>query len=366
MITFKFIQLIFTGLILGLIMYATIALGQDGVPTQGYESNGQNPEEYTHEEAEAAAVIVDFVKATTDHNLETLMLLVDDDIIFRSDPVGQIERGAQSFCEEYGFVRDPNSFIRLDELYVVGGPLDTLVLYKRTDINQRAGQGVFGGYPVEVAVLGRVSNGLITEWYDAPVNQIGGLANTSDGAATRPPRGRPIPDVCLQYPIARRPTLLPPVLEVPDTEALSFGTMKPEQWWNTEEKQSAQTVRAWFAAWQAGDPLLLGSFVDQNVIFRTDADSDIFYGRDKLLQTVCGTIGGRKRLLELYPVGADFDTLVLTESVRTDGSRIASFFRVQNSLITEWMDVMVESSTSTAGSNQNSEACQEVNAAFAG
>jgi hypothetical protein len=56
---------------------------------------------------------------------------------------------------------------------------------------------------------------------------------------------------------------------------------------------------------------------------------------------------------------------VLTESVKGDGTRIASLFRVQKSLITEWVDVVVEGGPGTAA-NSNSPACQAVNAALPG
>jgi hypothetical protein len=43
---------------------------------------------------------------------------------------------------------------------------------------------------------------------------------------------------------------------------------------------------------------------------------------------------------------------------------MGSFFRVQNGLIVEWMDAALEPGGSKAA-NQNSEACQTVNAALA-
>ena len=49
---------------------------------------------------------------------------------------------------------------------------------------------------------------------------------------------------------------------------LTYGTSKPEFWFNPFEASAALAVRGWFAAWKAGDPLLLGAFVDQQVIFR--------------------------------------------------------------------------------------------------
>ena len=149
----------------------------------------------------------------------------------------------------------------------------------------------------------------------------------------------------------------------PAGEVLTYGTAKPERYWNVEEAQAAQAVRAWFAARQAGDALLLGSVVDQNVVFRPNAAAQFGKGRADLLRAVCGIFGGQQRLTKLFPIGSDFDTLVLTESVNAQGARTASLFRVQKGLITEWLDVVVEGASLAAAANPNS-ACQAVNAAL--
>ena len=146
---------------------------------------------------------------------------------------------------------------------------------------------------------------------------------------------------------------------------MPYDTAKHERYWNVEEIQAAQSVRAWFAAKQAGDPLLLGAFVDQNVVFRTSPAAPFAKGRDNLLRAVCGTIGGQQRLTKLFPIGSDFDTLVLTESVNSQGTRTASIFRVQKSLITEWMDVVVDAKGPTATANPGSTACHDVTTALA-
>jgi hypothetical protein len=243
--------------------------------------------------------------------------------------------------------------------------LDTLVLFKRADINAPAGgRGIFSGFTVQVAVFVRVSNGRITEWLDAPINRVGGLVTAADGAISQPPGGATVPDVCMKYPVAARAAASVPVQTKSPVPFATYGTAKPERYWNVEETQAAQAVRAWFAARQSGDPLLLAAFVDQNVVFRTDAAAKFVKGRTALLRAVCGTVGRRQRLTKLYPIGADFDTLVLTESVDSEGARTASFFRVQKSLITEWMDVVVEGAAPSAALNPNSGACEAVNAAL--
>jgi ketosteroid isomerase-like protein len=296
------------------------------------------------------------------------MAMLDDNIISRPDPARQMAYGPAAQCASYPFTRMANSFVRLEEMYAVGGPLDTLVLFKRADLNGPAGgRGGFGGFNVDVAVLVRVRNGRITEWLDAPINRIGGLVTAAEPLA-QPPGGATVPDACKKYSVAGR---APAPAQTPAQsrqagQILTYGTAKPERYWNVEETQAAQAVRAWFAARQAGDPLLLGAFVDQNVVFRADEGAaKLVKGRAALLRAVCGTFGGQQRLTQLYPIGSDFDTLVLTESINSQGTRTASFFRVQKNLITEWMDVVVEAAGPAAAANPNSTACQAVNTALA-
>ena len=83
--------------------------------------------------------------------------------------------------------------------------------------------------------------------------------------------------------------------------------------------------------------------------FRTNPAAPFAKGRANLLRAVCGTFGGQQRLTKLYPIGSDFDTMVLTESVNGQGTRTASLFRVQKSLITEWVDAVVEGAGPAAG-----------------
>ena len=148
----------------------------------------------------------------------------------------------------------------------------------------------------------------------------------------------------------------------------TYGTNKPDFWFNPFEASAARAVRGWFASWKAGDPLLLGSFVDQNVIFRPNSAADLSHGRDDLLRLVCGTIGDRLNLTGLYVIGGDFDTGVITRWDKLDAAgkrtRMGSFFRVRNDLIVEWMDSQLDPGPAPAV-NQNSAACQAVNAALA-
>ena len=332
-------------------------------PTQGFESNVQVTATYTPQEAAAVAVVETWVNRTAAHDLDGAMSVLDPNMIVRPDPARQPAYGPVAQCASYPFTRD-NSVVRLDEVYAVGGPLDTVVMFKRADINSPAvppgGRGaVFGGFTVQVAVMVRVANGRITEWLDAPINRIGGLVGSTEGALMQAPAGANVPEACKKYPVAG----LAPVTQTrPAGQVLTYGTAKQERYWNVEETQAAQAVRAWFAARQAGDPLLLGAFVDQNVVFRTNPSAPFTKGRAALLRAVCGIFGGQQRLTELYPIGSDFDTMVLTESVNSQGARTASIFRVQKSLITEWVDVLVEGAGATPAANPNAPACQAVNA----
>lgn len=335
-------------------------------PTQGFESNIQLPANYLPQEAAAVNVVENWVRTTAAHDLDGAMSVLDNNMIVRPDPARQPAYGPVAQCSSYPFPRS-NSIVRLEEVYVVGGPLDTMVLFKRADINGPAGPpggrgAVFGGFTVQVAVMVRVSNGKITEWLDAPINRVGGLVNSSEGGLTEVPAGANVPEPCKKYPVAGQ---APAAETRPAGQVLPYGTAKHERYWNVEETQAAQAVRAWFAAKQAGDPLLLGAFVDQNVVFRTSPAAPFAKGRVNLLRAVCGTIGGQQRLTKLFPIGSDFDTLVLTESVNSQGTRTASIFRVQKSLITEWMDVVVDAKRPAATANPGSTACHDVNTALA-
>jgi hypothetical protein len=307
------------------------------------------------------------------------MALIDENVVYRGDPAAALGHGARGYCAAYGFVRS-NAFVRLAELYVVGGPSGTLVLLRRTDINNPAGlEGTLGGSPIEVADLVRIKNGKITEWYDAPIFKIGGLVNS--GANSRPPGGMRVPAVCMKYPAPQpgqvqgegSPVLNPaspavhPVTPAPGFGMLGYGVTKVQSRFNPEEVAAAQTIRAWFAAWQAGNPLLLGAFVDQKVDFRATPASELVKGRDALLRTTCSTIGGPLNLTGIYVVGAYFDTLAIARWNKVDAAgnvtKMGSFFRVQNGLITEWMDSAIDGTPAAA--NPNSVACQTVNTTLA-
>lgn len=342
---------------------------------QGFEATGQLPANYTPEEAAAVALVRRWVDSTNTKDLAAHMAMIDDNVIHRGDPVEALGRGARGYCSAYGFVRS-NAWVRLDELYAVGGPSETLVLHKRTDINNPAGlEGTLGGYPVEVAVLARVRNGKIIEWYDAPIARVGfaGPGNS------RPPGGMRVPEVCAKYPVAQAgqapvaprgggPPQVHPVAAPPGFGMLGYGVAKIESRFNPGEAAAAQAVRGWFAAWQAGNPLLLGAFVDQSMDFRPTPTSELVKGRDALLRSVCATMGGQLSLTGLHVIGDYFQTMVIARWDKIDAAgtrtRMGSFFRVRNGLIVEWMDTPLAGAAPVTA-NPNSAACQTVNTTLA-
>jgi hypothetical protein len=365
------------------------------LPQQGFEVTGQSPGSYTPAEAAAVAVVVKWIETTASHDLAAHMALIDDNIVFRPDPTSALRRGAREYCGAYGFVRSNTSVIKLDELFVVGGPSETLVLIKRTDINNPAGagrEGALDGYQVSLHVFARVNrNGKITEWYDSPLNKVSGAAVRGVGALpalalpqpgqAAPPRN--VPAVCMSYPegsagaAAQAQAPPPPQPQAQAARAqvpapvpvVTYGTSKPEFWFNPFEAAAALAVRGWFASWKAGDPLLLAAFVDQQVIFRGNSAADLGQGRDNLLKQTCGYIGGRADLASLFVIGGDFDAGVLTRWDAYDAAgtrtRMGSFFRVRNGLVMEWMDSAVDGISPATRANPNSPACQAVNAALA-
>lgn len=346
---------------------------------QGFEATSQNPANYTPEEAAAVAVVKKWIDTTNTKDLAAHMALVDDNVVFRGDSSAPLKQGALGYCTYFTFIRS-NTWVRLDELYVVGGPSGTLVLLLRTDTNG-APSGNDGGSPVEVADLLRIKDGKIIEWYDAPIVRIGPRVTPPPNPLPPGAPGGATPEVCRRFPgqatpptpgapaLAQPPSPQPqPVAPLLSAGMLSYGVTKPESRFNMEEESAAQTIRAWFAAWQAGNPLLLGAFVDQRVIFRASpAAGSLVAGRDALLKAACGTIGGPLNLTGIYVIGAYFDTLAIARWNKVDAAgnrtRMGSFFRVQNGLIVEWMDTQLEGTPIAA--NPNSAACQTVNTTLA-
>ncbi|MDR3475269.1 MAG: hypothetical protein P4M09_26760 [Devosia sp.] len=339
------------------------------LPKQGYEATAQNPADYTPEEKEAVAVVLQWVETTNAHDRRAHQALIDDNVAYRGDPVQPLLRGAQGYCGAFGFIDDTKSHLALNELYVVGGPNDTLVLMNRTDINGAYdGKFFLGGYPVPLGTFLRIHNGKVVEWYDIPTNKVSMAALPF----TMPVGGvKEVTEACKPYAVGGD---LPPAANNPPAEVTlnpmpTYGTNKPEYWFKPEERAAAQAVRGWFAARKAGDPLLLAAFADRNIISRANPAASLMTGRDNLLKSICGYIGGRLDLTELFVVGGDYDTSVITRwnSYDADGNvtKMGSFFRVQDGKIVEWLDAVLEGTDPAASANANLAACETVNTTLA-
>jgi hypothetical protein len=331
------------------------------LPKQGYEATGQAAKNYKPEEAEAVAVTQQWFASMNNHDLPANMALVSNDIAFRADPIQSLVRGAYKYCGAFGFPAHDTSKYYIDELYAVGGPKDTLLLMKRADLNEPATEiGFLGGYRVPVAVLVRVHDGKVTEWYDAPVNKVSIAALPLKGPMG-PVGQAPIPERCAPFKDGVPPVTLNRAK--PQPAPPFYGTSKPEFWFNPDETAAAQAVRAWFSAYQAGNPLLLGATVDQKVNFRPTPADGLTPGRDELLKKICGVIGNRVDVKEIFVVGGDYDTAVLARwekyGARGTVTRMGSFFRVQHGIIVEVMDSVLDGDEPAA--NPNSPACRTVN-----
>lgn len=343
---------------------------------QGFEQTSQVPANYTDQEAEAVEVVKKWIETTNTKDLAAHMALIDDNVVYRGDPVEFLGRSARGYCSNFSFIWN-NTWVRLDEMYVVGGPTDTLVVLKRTDNENEPGAGNFAGFHVEVGVFLRVKDGKITEWLDEPVDNMGQLGSSPSNAFA-PRFDRNIPAECMQYAATPERTLTPatearetatpqPAAPPLGANMLSYSTTKLESRFKQGEVDAVRAVRGWFGAWEAGNPKLLASFVDKAAIFRPTPTSDLVNGRDALLRAACATMGGKLDVTDIYVVGAEKVTLVAARWNATDDAgkttKMATFFRVSNGLITEWMDSAVDGENAVA--NPNSSACQSIDAALA-
>ncbi len=341
------------------------------LPRQGFENTSQNPADYTADEKAAASAVEKWMDTINHHDTPGHMALISPNVIFRGDPTEDVRVGPDEYCSTIvglGPNQTSGSFA-LEELYVVdAGRSGTAVLIRRQDINGPAGQmGFLGGYPVPVATLLRVQDGRIVEWYDAPTNKIsiGGLPFK---IPTQGPNARVAP-FCMPFANgSSTENATASSYTTPPAHSLDYlyGTTKSEYFFNPFEEAAAQAVRGFFAAWQPGDALSLAAFVDPNLVFRTDPTATkLSRGRDNLLNQLCGSISGTRKVRDLFVVGGDYDASVLTRwdqtAARGTVTHGASFFRVQKGLIVEWYD-LPDSGVASAGANSAS--CRAVNAAL--
>lgn len=349
---------------------------------QGFENMAQDPARYTPDQKAASDVALRWWRDTNSKNLADQMAMVDDEIVYRNDPADTLGHGARGFCSAYNFAWDV-SWERFDEMYVIAGPSEALVLIKRADMNSGpGGPGAYGGDFVAVATFARVRHGRLAEWLDAPINRVGGL--TTAEADTRPiainvrpdcakypaspyqrttgPAGGPPPGLRLRRPIAQ------PLMPTLNAGLKTYGTIKVESRVNPDEESAIQTIRAWFAARKANDPLLLAAFTEKNAVFRATSNAhSITNGRDALLKAACATMTGSLDLTDVYVVGSDFDSAGIAQWTKTDAAGnsvpMGSFLRVQKGLVTEWMDAQLGGTP--IATDPNSPACQKVNNAIA-
>ena len=298
------------------------------------EAHGQAPEQYTPQEAEAVAIVEQWIDAWVTYDLVRLVSLMEEDVVFRADPVEDLQYGRRNFCLIAAAVINGWSGLDLQELYVVGGEQDTSVLIRRVDYFPPGGRGL-AGQAIDVATFLRVQNGRITEWLDAPTIPVGPGAMVAQGAPR--PEFPVQPEAVEACSFLDDPAWEPqPNVEAPET---AYATRKPEGVWSEAERDAAQAVRAWVHAMSTGDPADRAQFMDEDVAWRADPSQPLQRGRDGFVETLSNTGDGASgRLLELYVVGGDWDTSVLALRVDDGDAPVAVFFRVQDGLIVEWLD----------------------------
>ncbi len=370
----SYVSLLTTGFALFSTLSATHLSAQPAIPVlpkQGLDNNGQDPNQFNAQEKAAVAITKAWFATVNDKDSNGHMALIDNDVLVRPDEAASLMYGRPRYCATMG-LGDGNGYRLLNELYVVGGSAETEVLFKRTDVNSHAGAGgPFAGYPVPVATFLRIRNGKIIEWEDMPMSDMLGESLPGVGVP-QGVDGPPTPSAfCQKYDDGKgsAPARRAATENSPDLNW--FGQLKPEYYWTAPEKAAARAVRSWFAAWEAGDPVLLAAFVDPKITFRSKPTDALGHGRVNLLRQVCGEIGGKRKLTDLFVVGSAFDSAVLTRWDQTDQQgavqHMSSMFRVQDGLITEWMyDVPLDTtgSSASAGAGSNASACRDVEAAL--
>jgi limonene-1,2-epoxide hydrolase/ketosteroid isomerase-like protein len=341
------------------------------LPRQGFENTSQNPADYTPEEKAAAAAVEKWMDTINHNDTQGHMALISPNVIFRGDPTEDVRVGPDHYCSTIVGL-GPNQrggTFTLEELYIVdAGRSGTAVLIRRQDINGPAGKmGFLGGYTVPVATLLRVQNGRIIEWYDAPTNKISiGALPFKINLQGLDARVAPF---CMPFAAgSSTENATASSYSAPPAHSLDYlyGTTKAEYFFNPFEESAAQAVRGFFAAWQPGNALSLGAFVAPDVMYRADPTATrLSHGRDTLLKQLCGSIGGTRKMRDLFVVGGDYDATVLAgwdqTAARGNATHGASFFRVEKGVIVEWYD-MPDSGVAAAATN--TAGCRAVNAAL--
>jgi ketosteroid isomerase-like protein len=296
------------------------------------QATAKPPSSYNQQEREAVEVVKGWIGAWRAYDVENLMSYMADSLVFRADPSEPLQYGRDGFRQIAQRVMNGWSGIDLQEVFVVGGETDTVALFKRVDYFPGNGRGAFSGLAVPVAVMFRVKGGKITEWLDAPLIPVGPGAPPMPGARGRgaPPPGAPLP-------AARGNPPSGPPASAPGAPPQAWATSKPSFIWNQQERDAADIVRAWVDAWATKDPQRVAEYLAENCIFRGNPSEPLQQGRAAFVTRAARLIGAydMMKIDELFVTGTEWDTAVLIK--RADG--IATFFRVKNRRITEWLDV---------------------------
>jgi limonene-1,2-epoxide hydrolase len=153
------------------------------------------PSSYNQQEREAVEVVRGWLNAWTAYDLNKLMSYMAEDSIYRGDPSESLGRraGFQSMAQG---VMNGWCGMDLEEIFVIGGERDTMVLSKRIDyFPGDSGFGALRGMAIPVAVMFRIRGGKIVEYLDAPLIPVGpgawGAGGRRGGAPPVAPAGGP-------------------------------------------------------------------------------------------------------------------------------------------------------------------------------
>ena len=151
------------------------------------QTTAKPPSSYNQQEREAVEVVKGWINAWRSHDIPKLMSYMSDDLVYRADVSEQLQYGKEGFETMAKRVGPGWCGMDLQEVFVVGGDADTIVMFKRIDYFPGSGRGPFTGISVPVAVMFRVKGGKVVEWLDEPLIPVGPGAPPPPGA---PGRGR--------------------------------------------------------------------------------------------------------------------------------------------------------------------------------
>lgn len=136
--------------------------------------------------------------------------------------------------------------------------------------------------------------------------------------------------------------------------ARAQATAKPEFIWNQQEREAVAAVKAWVNAWATKDAQRVAELMADTAVFRADPAEPMKTGREAFVALISPLMSRFESMTidEVYVTGTEWDSAVMIK--RTDKMSasagpalagrtvtVASFFRVKNSKITEWLDAPV-------------------------